>query len=253
MENRDTLGLAASFHPEAQLRSLVVEAGKTRIQSSNIPNFIARLADSPTGDLLEELHYAEVRIDGDLATAWTPYTFIYKGQISHCGTNAFQLARTGANGQWQIYSILDSRHTDDCRRQQAGSAEEKIQILADNWHQAATDADADRYFGLMAPEAIFIGTDASEHWTKSAFEAFARPYFEKGKAWDFKVSDRHIYVSPDENTAYWDEQLATWMGPCRGTGIARRQRDGSWLVQHYTLSVAVPNEKIQEFIELVKE
>lgn len=252
MESRDTLGLAASFHPEARLSSVVAREGKIQTQSSNIPSFIARLASSPAGDLLEELHYAELRIDGDLATAWTPYTFVYKGQISHCGTNSFQLARTGENGQWQIYSILDSRYNKDCSRQQAGSAEEKIRALADNWHLAATEADADRYFGLMMPEAIFIGTDASEHWTKSAFETFARPYFDKGKAWDFKASDRHIYVFPDENIAYWDEQLDTWMGKCRGTGIAKRQPNGSWLIQHYTLSVAVPNEKIQEFIELVK-
>lgn len=253
MERADTLGLAAAFHPAARLSSVGSKDGTTQLQHSDIPSFIARLADSPAGDLLEELHYTEVRIDGNLATAWAPYTFIYQGKISHCGTNAFQLSRTGEGGQWQIYSVLDSRYQDGCQPVQSSSAEEKLQILADSWHQAATDANADRYFALLAPDAIFIGTDASEHWTKSAFEAFARPYFDKGKAWDFKASNRHIYVFPDENTAYWDEQLDTWMGPCRGTGIANRQSDGSWLIQHYTLSVAVPNEKIQEFIALVKE
>ena len=35
----------------------------------------------------------------------------------------------------------------------------------DQWHQAATDMDADTYFGMMAPESIFIGTDKTENWT----------------------------------------------------------------------------------------
>jgi hypothetical protein len=28
---------------------------------------------------------------------------------------------------------------------------------------------------------LFIGTDATENWGKPAFQAFAKPYFDKGK------------------------------------------------------------------------
>jgi len=35
-----------------------------------------------------------VRIDGPVATLWAPYDF-YRGiEFSHCGTDAFQLAKT---------------------------------------------------------------------------------------------------------------------------------------------------------------
>ncbi len=253
MQQSDTIGLAAIFHPDARLSSLVKRPDKTELQSTEIATFIHRIANTQAGALLEELHYTEVRIDGDLATAWTPYTFFFQGNLSHCGTNSFQLARTGSSGTWQIYSILDSRYPEDCPPVATQSPVDRLNQLADDWHQAATDADAERYFGLMTPDAIFIGTDPSEHWTKSDFLAFAKPYFDKGTAWDFQPIERHLFIFPDENTAYWDELLQTWMGPCRGTGIASRQHDGSWLLKHYTLSVTVPNDKIQAFLAIPKD
>jgi hypothetical protein len=39
---------------------------------------------------------------------------------------------------------------------------------------------------------IFIGTDATRGG-KPAFQAFAKPYFDKGKAWSFTALERHIY------------------------------------------------------------
>jgi hypothetical protein len=36
--------------------------------------------------------------------------------------------------------------------------------------------------------AIFIGTDATENWNKMQFQAFAKPFFDRGKAWSFAKS-----------------------------------------------------------------
>ncbi|MEM9835751.1 MAG: nuclear transport factor 2 family protein [Bacteroidota bacterium] len=253
MQTADTTGFAPLFHPNASLRTVSNKDGNISLRETEISRFVNGLANATPGDLLEELHYTEIRIDGDLATAWTPYTFVYQDQISHCGTNAFQLAKTGIDGAWQIVNIIDTRQREGCVRKSPQNAVTTINQLADDWHQAATDADADQYFGLMDEDAIFIGTDASEHWTKEEFLAFAKPYFDKGKAWDFKKIERHVFLDTDENIAYWDELLDTWMGPCRGTGIAMRQADGSYLIKHYTLSVTVANEKIEGFIALTKE
>ena len=46
-------------------------------------------------------------IDGDLATVWTLYEFIYKGKQNHCGADAFTLVRVG--GDWKIQNIIDTR------------------------------------------------------------------------------------------------------------------------------------------------
>ena len=61
------------------------------------------------------------------------------------------------------------------------------------WHKAAANADYNAYFGLMTEDAVFIGTDANENWNRADFEKFAKPYFDKGKAWSFTALERHIY------------------------------------------------------------
>jgi len=124
-----------------------------------------------------------------------------------------------------------------------------LNTFLDAWHKAAANADAVGYFGKMSDDAIYIGTDASEVWKKSEFEAFAKPYFDKGKAWDFTANSRNIYLDKKQKTAWFDENLKTWMGVCRGSGILKLTKDG-WKIKHYVLSVTIHNDLIQEFIGL---
>ena len=56
----------------------------------------------------------------------------------------------------------------------------------DSWHQAASDANFENYFGKMDTQSVFIGTDASENWTKQQFEAYSnqrrgRDYYARNK------------------------------------------------------------------------
>ncbi len=128
----------------------------------------------------------------------------------------------------------------------------QINQTVDNWHLAAATANADIFFETMHKNAVYIGTDATERWTKSEFEAFARPYFDKGKAWDFKAIERKIYYSNSKKIAWFDETLNTWMGVCRSSGVMIKEKK-EWKIIHYHLSVTVPNDKIQSFIQLVNE
>lgn len=125
----------------------------------------------------------------------------------------------------------------------------KIHQLLDNWHKAAADANFDGYFRVMARNAIFIGTDATENWDKTAFQAYAKPYFDKGKVWNFKRIERHIYVSQDQKTAWFDELLDTQMKICRGSGILLKQ-NGEWKIAQYVLSMTVPNEHTEAVVKL---
>jgi len=126
--------------------------------------------------------------------------------------------------------------------------EEEITLLLDNWHDAAATANAENYFGAMTNDARFIGTDATENWTKKEFQIFANPFFEKGKAWDFKPLERHIYISKDKKTAWFDELLDTWMKVCRGSGVVVKAGN-EWKIQHYVLSMTVPNDATNEVIK----
>lgn len=82
--------------------------------------------------------------------------------------------------------------------------------------------------------------------------AFSKPYFDKGKAWDFKPLERHVFISPDGRVAWFDELLDTWMQLCRGSGVVVLE-EGRWRIAHYVLSLAIPNESVSEVIELKKE
>lgn len=119
----------------------------------------------------------------------------------------------------------------------------------DNWHQAAADKDADTYFGMMAQESVFIGTDKTENWTKDEFEALYRPYFAAGKSWDFKRIERNWYFNKEYNVAWFDETLDTWMGVCQSSGVMEKQSNGDWLIKHYQLSLTIDNDKMDAVIE----
>ncbi len=127
-----------------------------------------------------------------------------------------------------------------------------INQLMDNWHKAATDADLENYFYKMADDAVYLGTDASERWTKDEFYKFCKPYFDKGKAWDFKPKNRTVYFSENYQTAWFEETLDTWMGECRGSGVLLYKKKG-WKIIHYNLAVAVPNDVIKKYIDLLSE
>jgi hypothetical protein len=126
----------------------------------------------------------------------------------------------------------------------------ELNSFLDSWHKAASQANADVFFGSMSDTSIYIGTDAGERWTKAQFIEFAKPYFDRGKAWDFKPYDRDLHVTKDGQHAWFSELLTTWMGVCRGSGMLTKTTAG-WKLDQYHLSVTVPNDAIQDFITLV--
>lgn len=124
-----------------------------------------------------------------------------------------------------------------------------ITTLLNDWHVAAAKADYNGYFDKIATDGHYIGTDATENWDKKAFEAFSKPYFEKGKAWDFRPLERHLYFSKDGKTAWFDELLDTWMKACRGSGVLEKEGK-TWKIKHYVLSMTVPNDATKEVLPL---
>jgi hypothetical protein len=126
---------------------------------------------------------------------------------------------------------------------------DKMNSIIDNWHLAATDANFAGYFDLMSDKFTFLGTAPGERWSKEEFSAFSKPYFEKGKTWDFKAIDRSWVFLKNKKMAWFDENLNTWMSDCRGSGIMIFEK-GEWKLAYYNLTVLIENEKIEDFIRL---
>lgn len=129
------------------------------------------------------------------------------------------------------------------------SSEKQLDDLITKWHLAASNANFEEYFNLMHSNSIFIGTDATENWNKTEFQKFAKPFFDKGKAWNFKALERNIYFSTDKKTAWFDELLDTQMKICRGSGVLILENN-EWKIKHYVLSMTIPNDNTKDVISI---
>lgn len=129
-------------------------------------------------------------------------------------------------------------------------AKSEINLILNDWHKAAAEANFNNYFNVMTNDAIFIGTDATENWNKQEFIKFAKPFFDRGKAWNFTALERNIYFSSDRKTAWFDELLNTQMKICRGSGVLVLDEKGNWKIKQYVLSMTIPNDNTNEVVKL---
>lgn len=130
--------------------------------------------------------------------------------------------------------------------------EVQVGRVLDDFHRAAAAANEEAYFGLLAENAVFLGTDGSERWEKEAFRSFAHPHFAKGQGWSFTPRDRHVTFSADGKVAWFDEALdsATY-GACRGSGVLEKTATG-WKIAQYNLSIPIPNDLAKDFVARIR-
>ena len=128
-----------------------------------------------------------------------------------------------------------------------------VAAVLDAFHAAATRADEEAYFGLLAPNAVFLGTDATERWDKEAFRGFVHPYFAKGQGWTYTPRDRHVDFSRDGRVAWFDEHLdSVTYGECRGSGTLEKGESG-WKIVQYHLTIPMPNDIAKDLVARIRE
>lgn len=235
----------ALFTTDANLVSTSLDENKNPVISTiPIADFVNNIGQLQAGLVDEQIFNTEVRIDDHLATVWTDYNLYVRENFSHCGVDAFQLFK-GTDG-WKIFHVSDTRRTDDCNQEMKSP----IDQLLDDWHQAASVADEVAYFGAIADDGIFMGTDATEVWDKSTFQSKTAQSFNNQSAWNFKPVSRTVTMYEDGNLAWFEETLDTWMGPCRGSGVVALTDDG-WKIKQYNLAALVPNDKMDDYRKLI--
>ena len=246
LEQGDSSAISPLLSPNCTLKSFTAKTS----QSQTASEFLKALASKPKNQKWEErLTGLEIRVDSFMASVWTPYEFFLDGKFSHCGANVFILAKQ--NGQWKIQSISDSRKPENCIATKMLQTKLTLETLLTNWHKAAAEANFEAYFDPMSEASIYLGTDASERWTKAEFKAFSKPFFDKGKAWNFKALQRNITIDNNGNIAWFDEKLDTWMGTCRGSGVLKLENSGEWKIIQYNLTMTIPNEKTSEVLKVL--
>ena len=151
-----------------------------------------------------------------------------------------------------VLTILTACTKQKITKEEINQTKIELNNIMDQWHKYAADVNLDAYINTMDSNGIYIGTDASEIWTTPEFKNFCKPYFDKGKAWDFKAISRNFYISDNGNLAWFDELLETHMGTCRGSGILQNSNN-IWKIKHYVLSLCIPNEKMKEVKEAIRK
>jgi len=130
---------------------------------------------------------------------------------------------------------------------------DEVNQFLNEWHNDAAKADMKAYFDKIDLEkGVFIGTDATEIWAWKEFYEWSKPYFDKGKAWDFSSTQRNIYFNENITMAWFDELLSFSSGILRGSGILERKESG-WKIMHYVLSLPVPNDDFSAVMKVINK
>jgi hypothetical protein len=114
MKSKNTNLIKAAFHPDATMQTVKSGESGSELGSNSVADFVNRIASSPATTILDEriLDY-QIKVDGDMAAAWTPYEFYVNDNFSHCGVNSFQLIKTTEG--WKITYIIDTRRKEGCK------------------------------------------------------------------------------------------------------------------------------------------
>lgn len=88
--------------------------GKDVLKTDDVSGFIKAIGSRrPVTEKWEErIHSYTIKVDGNMANAWTEYEFWLDGKFSHCGVNSFQLFHD--NGKWKIIYLIDTRRRSSC-------------------------------------------------------------------------------------------------------------------------------------------
>jgi hypothetical protein len=116
MESFDSTKVKSVLATDAFLKSIVkTKTGETKIIHETAQEFVTMSGIKIEGVRIDEiLQSYEIKIDSDMAVAWTPYEFYINDIFSHCGVNVFTLSKL--EGTWQIMGIVDTRRKSDCEK-----------------------------------------------------------------------------------------------------------------------------------------
>ncbi len=130
---------------------------------------------------------------------------------------------------------------------------ERVSAILDLLHKYASIHDPELYLGLFSEDAVFLGTDAAERWDKAAMAEWVIPFFNSGRGWTYISRERRVYLSDDESTAWFDEELFNEkFGECRGSGVLKKI-DTHWKLAQYNLTIPIPNGIALSVVDMIKE
>ncbi|CAM1352175.1 nuclear transport factor 2 family protein [Tenacibaculum halocynthiae] len=115
LHNGDSTVIKSTLHTSIKIQTTSINKEGKKILKTETKNQLLRaIASKKVSDIyFEKLLSYTIKVDGNLASVWTPYEFYYNGKFSHCGANSFQLFNN--NGKWEIIYLVDMRRRSNCK------------------------------------------------------------------------------------------------------------------------------------------
>ncbi len=108
MKQADTTLLKTCFTDKVIFQTILNKPEGAIIKTEVVQDFIQSVGKQVPNALDERIEFSAINTDPLMATAWTPYTFYYKGNYSHKGVNSFQLVKLKEG--WKIQYLIDTRY-----------------------------------------------------------------------------------------------------------------------------------------------
>jgi hypothetical protein len=112
MRAADSATVRSVFATGARFASVDARGTPLTIRYEAIDGWLSGVANSARR-WDEQIYDVQVRVDGDIAHVWAPYTFYLDKAVRHCGVNSISLLRLGSD--WKITELSDTRRRENCR------------------------------------------------------------------------------------------------------------------------------------------
>jgi hypothetical protein len=135
MQKSDSAMAHSVFHSTAKLNTIGFsqKTGQNYfIAEDRVNGFLEAIAKPKTELWYEKATSFDIKIDGNMAEAWVPYTFHLGEKFSHCGVDNFVLFKEDfpsksslnsstykketINGSWKIIYLVDTTRKDNCAK-----------------------------------------------------------------------------------------------------------------------------------------
>ncbi|MDB5279945.1 MAG: hypothetical protein JWR61_4900 [Ferruginibacter sp.] len=113
MKSNDSALISSTLDSACFLYSIMqTKTGTTVLEEEKMAAFLKQVTDLKGKNIDERPLSFDIKIDGAMAIAWTPYKLFFNDQFYHCGVDVFTLINR--NGNWKIMGITDTRRKEGC-------------------------------------------------------------------------------------------------------------------------------------------
>lgn len=114
MREGDSAKVGALFGKEVQMyTSYTNKEGELILKKGALAPFLQAVGSPHDKVWDEKIWNTKIEVDKGIAQVWTDYAFYIGTEFSHCGVDAFHLAKD-ASGTWKIMHLMDTRKKQGC-------------------------------------------------------------------------------------------------------------------------------------------